>query len=142
MEPTTSGRGESTTNNLNKAIQQFRAIKATLDRLVVNQDDKITELYDRKPVDFHLVKDIPLNLKVKLDTMLSPLTIFISYPHSSSSKKISFYLSHTNKEPSSSNCTIKYLNPTTVKVEGAIKDLKQGGMIFEDEWLYLTIVSE
>ena len=142
IESISTQGGNDSSENLTVAIQQFRTIKATLDRLVVNQDDKITEIYDRKVLEHYLVKDIPLNLKLKLEQMLSPLNFFISYPQAAASKRVHFFLSHSNKEPSLGNHEWKYLNPTTVKVDGTIKDLKLGCHVFEYEWIYLTVISE
>jgi len=81
-------------------MRQFRTIKATLDRILVNQEDKITEIYEKKPVEFQVIKDLPINLKLKLSMMLSPMNLFISYLGApKAGKRVHFYLSDHDKEP-------------------------------------------
>ena len=60
-------------------MRQFRAIKANLDRLLVNQEDRLIEIYEKKPTEFQIIAGIPLNLKIKIEMMLSPLNLFVSY---------------------------------------------------------------
>jgi hypothetical protein len=69
-------------------------------------------------VEFQVIKDIPLNLKIKLEQMASPLTIQVGYIAAPTGKRVHFFLSHDNKEPSQANHMLKFINPSLIKIEG------------------------
>jgi hypothetical protein len=59
-------------------------VKAYLGRLVTSQDEMITEIFEKSPKEFHLVQNMVLNLKIKVQDKNPPLKVFISYPNSPS----------------------------------------------------------
>ena len=66
--------------SLARAIHEFTKIKALLARLVASQDEIITEITEKMPKEFYMVKDINLNIKIKVYEKISPLKIFITNP--------------------------------------------------------------
>jgi len=61
---------------------------------VASQEEVITEIYERMPKEFFIVKDISTNLKIRISEKLSPLKVIFTYPGNPSGKSLSIYISH------------------------------------------------
>ena len=92
---------------------------AILGRVLTNQDEKIKELEVTIPNDFNLIKDIPINLRIRVENKLSPLKLHFTY----AIKSLNVYLSFECKEPSDSEFKFKYFNPSRVLVEATDKKI-------------------
>lgn len=83
------------------ACDDFREIKANLNRIIRPEEELLNQLVPNTPVDFLLVKDVNLNIKINLkDNKKSPLRIIITYPNDIPFKTIQAFISHTVKQPS------------------------------------------
>ena len=100
-------------------------------RVLTNQDEKIKELEVTIPNEYTLIKDIPLNLRIRVEQKLSPLKLYFNYPI----KSLNVFLSFDCKEPSENEYKLKYFNPSRVIIEANDKK------VFTQEWLYITLES-
>lgn len=126
--------------SLDLAMSQFAMVKAYLGRLVTSQDEMITEIFEKAPREFHLVQNMVLNLKIKVQDKNPPLKVFISYPNSPSVKNVTIYTSNDVKEPNAQSHVSYYSNPRCIELKGII-DSKSGKSAFPKQWFYLAIES-
>lgn len=54
-------------DNFDRTKNEVLRANAILGRVLTNQDEKIKELEDAIPNEFSLIKDIPLNLRIRVE---------------------------------------------------------------------------
>ena len=92
--------------------------------------------------EYYCVSGINLSFKLKLSDYTPPLKLIITYPETNHpSKLVQIYTSHEVKEPSLEEHTGSYVNPNLISVSQSSQDPKTGKMIFDNEWIYLTVIS-
>ena len=112
-----------TSEQMNLAKKSSNMIKAEVEKLVASRDEIIKQLYDDRPQEFELFKNITLTLKLRLYEKPAPLTLSFSYLSPAMSKSVMLYTSHTTKEPSQTSNMSSYIlssSPTKITLTGII----------------------
>lgn len=132
-----------TTKSVLQAKEEFSRIQAQLRKIVASREDYISEIHEGQPTEHFIYEGIGVNLKIRIHENPAPLTVMFYYPDNPSIKGVRLYHSQQVKEPKTSEARFSALNknPTKIKVNGII-DSRTGKQVFNNHWLYITMVCD